>query len=69
MPLIDSQTGGWYVRVVVVVVVGAASRSNWTGMTPRLAGKLLLPSALIGARTAVLYAVAPGAVVVVSVYP
>jgi hypothetical protein len=37
--------------VVVVVVVGAAKRSNCTEITPRLAGQLLDPSALIGGRT------------------
>jgi len=42
--------------VVVVVVVGAASRSNCTGITPRRLDQLLEPSALIGGRTAVWYA-------------
>src|ERR1700693_1587476 len=51
----DCQTGGSYVLVVVVVVLGAASRSNCTGITPRFAGQLLDPSALIGGPTAVWY--------------
>ena len=36
---------------MVLVVLGAARRSNCTGMTPRFAGQLLEPSALMGART------------------